>query len=56
MLNGRYLARKPTILTSNLHPRQLAEHLGGRLASRLQESYSVVEADGPDYRRAGGHG
>jgi DNA replication protein DnaC len=64
VLNWRHAWHRPTVLTTNLSPRQLAEHLGERLAWRIVEmcrqgdeagARFVVELRGPNLRdRAAG--
>ena len=51
LVNGRYEAERPTILTSNCDLAALAEALGERTVSRLVESVTVVAVDGDDLRR-----
>jgi DNA replication protein DnaC len=53
LINARYEAQKPTIVTTNVGVRELAESLGERTISRLTELASVVVADGSDLRRSG---
>lgn len=50
LVDGRYAARKPTIITTNLSGQRLADHIGKRSASRIRENYASVAAKGPDYR------
>lgn len=47
----RYSRCLPLIVTSNLPPRSLAEHVGERTASRLAEMCTLVPLTGPDRRR-----
>lgn len=51
VINGRYDARRSTILTSNLDREDLEKHLGERAWSRLWNNCAVVLFTGPDYRR-----
>jgi DNA replication protein DnaC len=51
LIDGRYSARKPTILTTNLAGQDLEQHIGERNASRLRENYISVRALGHDLRR-----
>jgi DNA replication protein DnaC len=50
MIDNRYTAMLPTIVTSNLEPGELAEKIGDRLVSRLMEGAKVIEIGGHDYR------
>lgn len=53
VLNGRWLEERPTVITTNLSPRELEEHIGGRLYSRLVGNDAVcLRLTGPDHRRA----
>lgn len=52
LLNRRYEAMLPCLLTSNLPTDQLREHVGDRIASRVAEAADVVVLNGPDRRRA----
>lgn len=54
LINHRYEAQKPTIVTTNVGIRELAESLGERTISRLTELAGVVVADGSDLRRSHG--
>ncbi len=66
ILNSRYLARKPTVVTTNyqdadldkvraadslVRREYLVERIGQRLRSRLMEMCLVVPLDGPDFRQ-----
>lgn len=50
VVNARYMARLPLVLTSNLTTEQLAERLGQRTWSRLQGMAKMCRLDGPDRR------
>lgn len=50
IITRRYNEERPTIITSNLAPRQLEEELGGRVYSRLHEMASMVVLDGKNLR------
>lgn len=50
LINYRYEHRKPTIITSNVRPGELAASLGERVASRLVEMADRVVLRGPDRR------
>ena len=52
VIDERYARCLPLIVTSNLPPRALAEHVGERTASRLAEMCTLVPLTGPDRRRA----
>ncbi|GAA2861267.1 ATP-binding protein [Nonomuraea rubra] len=51
VIDERYSRCLPLIVTSNLPPRSLAEHVGERSASRLAEMCTLVPLTGPDRRR-----
>lgn len=51
LINHRYENELPTLITSNVPPKQLAEKLGDRVASRLVEMAERVVLSGPDRRR-----
>jgi len=50
ILNFRYEAKLPTIITSNYSLGELSERLGDRIASRIAEMCDVVKIDGKDRR------
>lgn len=50
LINARYNAELPTLFTSNVPTRELAEILGGRVASRLVEMCQTVVLRGEDRR------
>lgn len=52
LVNYRYERQLPTLITSNLGSRDLAEALGERVASRLREMTQRVSLKGTDRRRA----
>jgi DNA replication protein DnaC len=52
LINHRYEAEKPTLITSNVRPSQLGDALGDRVASRLTEMCQRVVLKGSDRRRA----
>jgi len=52
IIEGRDAAIRPTIITSNLSPKQIAEHIDPRIASRLQNG-AIIKIDMPDYRVKG---
>lgn len=51
LLNHRYNAKLPTIITTNLPPREMGGVLGERVASRLAEMTTTVVLKGDDRRR-----
>lgn len=52
LINHRYEAEKPTLITSNVPPGQLGQALGDRVASRLLEMCHRVVLKGDDRRVA----
>lgn len=50
LLDARWAARRPTVVTSNLSQGRLAAHLGERATSRLGQRLTVVTLTGPDRR------
>ena len=52
LLDTRWSAGLPTIVTTNLTESQLAAHLGDRAASRLADRARLVTLTGPDRRLA----
>lgn len=51
LVNHRYENQLPTLLTSNVLPKQLADRLGDRVASRLTEMCERTVITGQDRRR-----
>ncbi|WP_394436197.1 ATP-binding protein [Streptomyces sp. SGAir0957] len=51
LINHRYEHHLPTLITSNLLPKEIAERLGDRVTSRLIEMCERVVFTGPDRRR-----
>ncbi len=51
LINHRYEHERPTLITSNVPPKQLTDALGARVASRLAEMTTQVVLKGPDRRR-----
>ncbi|GAA2192804.1 ATP-binding protein [Streptomyces bangladeshensis] len=51
LINHRYEHHLPTLMTSNVEPKQLAERLGDRVTSRLAEMCERVAIKGTDRRR-----
>jgi len=49
LINYRYTAKLPTVITSNLPPEKLDPRIGSRLRDRSLSK--VIEIDAPDYRR-----
>jgi DNA replication protein DnaC len=56
LIDGRYVATKPTILTTNLSRQDLEAHIGERSASRIRENYCSARATGRDLRDRSGNG
>lgn len=54
LINTRYERGLPTVCTSNVPVRELSEHLGDRVTSRLIEMAQRVVLEGKDRRRASG--
>lgn len=52
LINHRYEHHLPTLFTSNVEPKQLAERLGDRVTSRLAEMCERIALKGNDRRRA----
>jgi len=50
LVNRRYLARMPTIVTTNLGPDRMVERVGDQTLSRLWGASLVIEFRGSDYR------
>ena len=50
LVNHRYREQLPTVFTSNIGPKDLAEQLGERTASRIIEMCDWIALDGDDYR------
>lgn len=53
LINHRYENELPTLITSNVPPKDLASALGERVASRLREMAQRVVLRGDDRRKAG---
>lgn len=51
LVNWRYENHMPTLLTSNVLPKELAARLGDRVTSRLGEMCQRIVLEGPDRRR-----
>lgn len=51
LINYRYDHELPTIITSNVIPRELTARMGDRVASRLNEMCQRLVIEGPDRRR-----
>jgi DNA replication protein DnaC len=52
LINWRYEHQLPTLITSNLVPKEISERLGDRVTSRLIEMCERVVFKGPDRRRS----
>jgi DNA replication protein DnaC len=50
VLNERYNWCRPTMFTTNLRMKEIAEHYGERFASRLVEMCEVIKIEAPDRR------
>jgi DNA replication protein DnaC len=50
VVNHRYREALPTIFTSNIGPKDLAEQLGERTASRIIAMCDWISLEGDDYR------
>jgi intein/homing endonuclease len=50
IVNHRYRAELPTVFTSNIGPKDLADQLGERTASRIIEMCDWIALEGEDYR------
>ena len=50
LINKRHDEMQTTIFTSNLTPKELAKHLGERIAWRIVEMCEVVQLSGPNLR------
>lgn len=53
LINHRYEHELPTLITSNVPPKDLANAMGERVASRLREMATRVVLRGEDRRKAG---
>jgi DNA replication protein DnaC len=51
IIDGRYRRKLPTLYTSNLQPKQLAEQLGFRTYDRITETSLMIENKATSYRR-----
>jgi DNA replication protein DnaC len=51
LVNGRYEARRSTIVTTNCNLGELAVTIGERTVSRLQEEATIIAVAGEDQRR-----
>lgn len=51
LCNARYEDQRPTIVTTNVTYKVLAESIGERIVSRLTESHAAVPVGGDDLRR-----
>ena len=50
LINARYEAELPTIITSNYGTADLVDRLGQRIVSRLIEMTTAITMTAPDYR------
>jgi DNA replication protein DnaC len=51
LINWRYEHQLPTLITSNLLPKEISARLGDRVTSRLIEMCQRIVIEGPDRRR-----
>lgn len=51
LVNHRYERHLPTLFTSNVLPKELAQRLGDRVTSRLSQMCERVVLEGPDRRK-----
>lgn len=51
IVDDRYAYGRPMLVTSNLRPSELADHVGERVASRFAEMCDVVPVTGADRRK-----
>ncbi|HUY76422.1 MAG TPA: ATP-binding protein [Ktedonobacterales bacterium] len=51
IFNARYDNCLPTIVTTNYGAGQLVARIGERVANRLLEAYTVIDVNGPNWRR-----
>ncbi|MFD5294738.1 ATP-binding protein [Streptomyces mutabilis] len=51
LINHRYEHHLPTLITSNLRPKELTERLGDRVVGRLAEMCQRIPMEGTDRRR-----
>lgn len=54
LINYRYMQELPTIITTNLNGKELAERIGQRTVSRIVEMCDCYRIEGKDYRLKGG--
>lgn len=52
LINYRYDHQLPTLITSNVPPKELGARMGDRVASRLVEMCDRITITGPDRRRS----
>jgi DNA replication protein DnaC len=55
VIDARYTSRRPIVLTTNLRPAELEQHIGGAAADRLTEMCGrggLIDMKGESYRRA----
>ena len=56
VINSRYEANLPTVITTNLSGRDLMERVGQAVYSRMSETFRGVKMDGEDFRKRGTNG
>lgn len=49
---GKRYQKRPTVITTNLTPDQVVDHLGDRAWDRLQENLIIIQCDWPSYRQS----
>lgn len=53
LVDARYQAMLPTVVTTNDTLETLEEHVGQRIVSRIMQMCDGIALDGPDYRKGG---
>ena len=53
LIDSRYAAVRSTLLIANLERSALAASLGDSVASRLEETGTIIPCDWPSFRRSG---
>lgn len=52
VLNYRYEHYLPTVITTNMTPNELPKYVEGAIASRLMETFEILQMRGTDFRNA----
>ncbi|MGQ9473146.1 MAG: hypothetical protein ACUVRN_03755, partial [Candidatus Caldatribacteriaceae bacterium] len=55
IINGRYREMRPTVITTNLHPRDFEKLVGKAIFNRLEETMEFVAVLSPSFRRGVSH-